>query len=141
MRREPEGHTLQVRWRHVLGEGVGASLPCGESGVSRPVGAGRRAKGCADRQDGAQPCRSRPAWFAGWDPHGGTHVSPAGERCECILDAALVLWAGLQLSTQGLGTDRAPPHSFPPTPQPGTHTHVCWVGLRPAPSWPVLLLA
>lgn len=68
-------------------------------------------------------------------------MSPAGERCECILDAGLVLWTGLRFSTQGLGTDRAPPRSFPPTPQPGTHTHthVCWVGLRPALSWSVLL--
>lgn len=50
-------------------------------------------------------------------------MSPAGERCECILDAGLVLWTGLRFSTQGLGTDRAPPRSFPPIPQPGTHTH------------------
>lgn len=79
MRREPEGHALQGRWRLELGEGVGASLLCGESGVWRPLGAGRHAEGHADRQDGAQPCRSRPAWFSGWDSLGGTRVHPAGE--------------------------------------------------------------
>lgn len=66
-------------------------------------------------------------------------MSPAGERCECILDAGLVLWAGLRFSTQGLGTDRAPPHSFPPIPQPGTHTHTRLLG-RP-PSCPQLVRA
>lgn len=119
------------------GEGVGASLPCGESGRVETRWGRQACYKCADSKviglsHGGHVRLVR--WVGSTRRH--TRGAFAGERCECILDAALILWAGCSSPLVRPGTDRAPPHSFPSTLNLA-HTHTsAGSASRPAPSWP-----